>query len=159
MLGSIKPETIGRVEHSLVIGSLDAEYVAICVLGRAHPGAADYWDGNWVRSMINLRVGGFTADVTADLRTEEFRRFADGLKFINDTLSGSAVLTSMEDWIDLTVRHKPNGGLEVSDVVIDRPGVGNQLAFELHGFDQTHVAPWLSQLTEIERAFPVVGRP
>jgi hypothetical protein len=135
------------VENSLVLGS------------RAHPGSWDYWDGNWVRSTIEVRVGGFTADVTADLRAEELHRFAEGLKFMNDNLFGTAVLQSMEEWIELTIKCESNGSLAVSGAVVDCPGVGNRLTFELDNFDQTHLGPWLEQLAEIEAAFPVVGRP
>jgi hypothetical protein len=147
------------VENSLVLGALDAEHLAISVLGRAHPGSSGYWDGNWIRSTIKVRAGGFTADVSADLRTDELQRLAEGLKFINDNLFGTAVLQSMEHWIDLTIECKPNGSLRVSGEVMDRPGVGNRLAIELHDLDQTHLQAWMSQLTEIERAFPIIGRP
>jgi hypothetical protein len=147
------------VENSLVLGARDAEHLAIRVLGRAHPGASDYWDGNWIRSTIKVRAGGFTADVSADLRTDELHRLSEGLKFISENLFGTAVLQSMEDWIDLTIECRPNGSLTVSGEVMDRPGVGNRLAFELHDLDQTHLPTWLAQLTEIEGAFPIVGRP
>ncbi|TCO15737.1 hypothetical protein EV652_121110 [Kribbella steppae] len=65
----------------------------------------------------------------------------------------------MENWIDLTIECRPNGSLTVSGEVVDRLGVGNRLAFELHDLDQTYLPAWLSQLTEIEGVFPIVGRP
>ena len=150
---------IGAVENSLVLGPIGADHVAIRVLGRVHLGTSDYWDGNWVRTTIDVRAGGLTANVSADLRTDEFHRFAEGLKFINDKLFGSAVLLSMEDWIDLTVKCEPNGRLIVSGEVTDQPGVGNRMVFEVHDLDQTHLSTWIAQLTEIEAAFPVIGWP
>ncbi|MGH3804468.1 MAG: WapI family immunity protein [Pseudonocardiaceae bacterium] len=144
---------------SLVLGSIDADHLAIVVHGRSHPGATDYWDGNWVRSTLRVRAGGFTAHVTADLRTDEIHRFGEALKSIDDNLAGAAVLQSMEDWITLSIQCNPNGGLAVSGEVMDQPGVGNRLAFELHDLDQTHLPTWLSQVSEIELRFPVVGEP
>ncbi len=91
------------MEPSLVLGSVDADHLSIVLLGRAHPGTTDYWDGNWVRSTLEVRAGGFTAHVTAELRAEEIHRFAEGLKFINDNLFDAAVLQSMEDWITLSI--------------------------------------------------------
>jgi hypothetical protein len=105
------------------------------------------------------RFHGFTAHVTAELRVDEIHRFAEGLKFINDNLFGAAVLQSMEDSITLSIKSNPNGALDVSGEVTDQQGVGNRLSFELHGFDQTHLSSWLSQLSAIELRFPVVGEP
>lgn len=121
------------MQPRLVLGSTEADHLSIVVLGRAHPGATDYWDGNWIRSTLEVRAGGFTAHVTADLRAEELHRFAEGLHSINDNLIGSAVLQSMEEWITLSIKCDPNGALEVSGEVTDEPGVGNRLSFELHG--------------------------
>ena len=70
------------MDNTLVLGPTGADHVAIRVLELAHPGTSDYWDANWVRSTIHARVGGFTADLAADLRTDELHRFAEGLKFI-----------------------------------------------------------------------------
>jgi hypothetical protein len=78
---------------------------------------------------------------------DEIHRFGEGLKFINDNPFGAAVLQSMEDWITLAIKYNPNGALDVSGEVTDKPGVGNRLSFELHGFDQTHLSSWLSQLS------------
>ena len=147
------------MEPSLVLGTVDADHLSIVPLGRAHPGASDFWDGNWVRSTLKVRAGGFTAHVTAELRVDEIHRFAEGLKFINDNPFGPAILQSMEDWITLSIKCNPNGALDVSGEVTDKPGVGNRLSFELHGFDQTHLSSWLSQLSAIELRFPVVGEP
>ena len=47
----------------------------------------------------------------------------------------------------------------MSGEVLDQPGVGNRLAFELPDLDQTQLSTWLSQISEIESRFPVVGEP
>ncbi len=38
----------------VVIGRSDSDCVAIKVLGRMHPGADDYWDGNWLAMPLTL---------------------------------------------------------------------------------------------------------
>jgi hypothetical protein len=147
------------VETSLILGSADADHLSITLVARAHPEATDYWDGNWVRSILDVRAGGFTAHVTANLRADEIHRFAQGLKSISDNLSGTAVLQAMEDWITLSITCNPKGTLDVSGEVTDQPGVGNRLSFELHGFDQTHMSTWVAQLATAESRFPVIGDP
>jgi hypothetical protein len=145
------------VQVSLVIGSTEADHLSIVVLGRSHPDAADFWDGNWIRSALEVRAGGFTGHVVAQLRAEEIGRFTEGLQSLNDNLAGSAVLQSMEDWITLSITCHPNGALDVSGELTDAPGTGNRLEFELNGFDQTHLPSWLSQLTAINESFPPLG--
>lgn len=144
---------------SLVLGRVDADHLAIAVTGRSHPECSDYWDGNWIRSILKVRAGGFTADITADLRTTEIHKFGEELAAMNDNLAGEAVLNTLEEWIAVSIQFRPNGHLDVTGEVMDEPGVGNRLVFELHNLDQTHLPSWLSQIREIESKYPVIGTP
>jgi hypothetical protein len=133
--------------------------VIINVEGRAHAGASDYWDGNWMITPISVRVGGFAADVAATLRMDEIHRFNEGLKYINQNLDGTAVLSSLELWIDLTVRCGPNGHLSVVGDVTENPATNTHLEFEIDNLDQTMLPGWIASLDAIEREYPVLGRP
>jgi hypothetical protein len=141
------------------MGSTDVEHLSIMVLGREHADADDYWDGNWVVAMISLAVGGFTGSGRASLRTDEIHRFNEGLKFVNQNLFGAAVLESMEHWISLTVKAGARGRIEISGELRDGAGVGNVLSFDLAEVDQTYLAGWISDLDDIGKTFPVIGRP
>jgi hypothetical protein len=141
------------------MGSTDVEHLSITVLGREHAGADDYWDGNWVIAMISVAAGGFRGSVRASLRTDEIHRFNEGLKFVNQNLFGAAVLESMEHWISLTVKAGSRGRIEISGELMDGAGVGNVLSFSLAEVDQTYLAGWISDLDDVEKAFPVIGRP
>jgi hypothetical protein len=140
------------------MGSTEVEHLSIAVLGREHAGADDYWDGNWVIATISVAVGGFTGQVRASLRMDEIHRFNEGLKFLNQNLFGAAVLESMEHWISLTVKAGSRGRIEIHGELSDGAGVGNVLSFDLAEVDQTYVAGWISDLDDIERAFPVIGK-
>ncbi|GAA4693240.1 WapI family immunity protein [Nocardioides conyzicola] len=141
------------------MGSNDTEHLSITVQGREHAGADDYWDGNWVVSTISVAAGGFTGQVRASLRMDEIHRFNEGLKFLNQNLFGAAVLESMEHWITLTVKAESRGQIEVVGELTDGAGGGNVLTFELAEVDQTYLASWISSLDDIEKAFPVIGKP
>ena len=65
---------------TIEVGGHERERILLNVLGRSHPDATDYWDGNWLRTSIEARVGGFTAAFGADLRTDEFERFRSALQ-------------------------------------------------------------------------------
>ncbi|WP_199786035.1 MULTISPECIES: hypothetical protein [Actinomycetes] len=85
------------------LGARDGDRLVIEVLGRMHAGAVDFWDGNWLFSPVDLVVGGFTARVPAGLRAEELRSFRKQLAKAYADFGGVARLTSMEEWLDLTV--------------------------------------------------------
>lgn len=136
-----------------------SDRVIINVDDRAHPGTQDYWDGNWMTTPISVRVGGFSADVAASLRMDEIHRFNEGLKYINQNLEGTAVLASLELWIDLTVHCEANGHLTVHGDVIENPATDTHLEFEIANLDQTMLPGWIASLDAIEREFPVLGTP
>lgn len=63
---------------------------------------------------------------------------------------------SMEDWVDLTISGDGSGRLDVSGLVMDRPG-GNELRFRIDDFDQSFLPPLLADLNGALAAYPVVG--
>ena len=141
----------------VVIGAPGGDHLLIRPLGRQHPGAGDYWDGNWIVSVIEVRVGGFRGEVGASLRADEFHEFSRQLGRLYASLQGDAVLDSMEDWITLRVTATSGGRLEVTGRVLDRAGNGNELIFALDDLDQSYLPAVLSGLDDIQRAYPVLG--
>ena len=69
-----------------------AEHVSLTFTGRTHPSCTDYWDGNWLSTIIEVATGGFRGRVTADLRAEELETFRDQLKLLYEKNSGVAML-------------------------------------------------------------------
>ena len=149
-----------RTQPDLRIGRRDsADHVSVRVLGRMHD-AADYWDGNWLVTPIEVSAGRFRATVPAALRAEELAGFRQELEAIDRTTKGSARLVSIEDWIDLAVEITPLGALEVQGWVRDTPGVGNRLSFRLDAdLHLADIAPMVKELRTIESRFPVQGKP
>ena len=124
-----------------------------------HPDHDDFWDGNWLASMLSARLGGFTAEIRAGLRVDELQAFQRGLEQIDQDLRGEAVLDSMEHWIVLTVVCRPTGTLSVTGELDDGSGAGNTLAFTIDGLDQTDIPAMIDGLAAIAQAYPVLGRP
>ncbi|MEV0826336.1 WapI family immunity protein [Nonomuraea rubra] len=144
----------------IVVGrSEESDHVLIRVRGRMHPGATDFWDGNWLTSLIQVRAGGFTAWINAGLRADELRDFRVALERVYAEVKGSATLSTMEGWIELTVECHPRGSLSISGTVVDDPGMGNTLHFEIDGLDQTDLPPLVDALVAVEERFPVLGSP
>lgn len=139
------------------LGGERDEHVSIRVLGRMHPAAQDYWDGNWLIAPIEVVVGGFRAEIGAGLRAEELVRFRQALESLYATLEGEAAFESLEGWLYLRLVVTRTGGLTLEGRVVDRPGEGNTLSFRLYGLDQTCLPAVISALVETEKAFPVLG--
>ncbi|MBO4271418.1 hypothetical protein GSF24_12380 [Microbispora triticiradicis] len=148
------------MEHAeIVVGrGRNMDHVLIRVLGRMHPDCTDFWDGNWLTSPIHVRVGGFTAEVDAALRAEELHDFRVTLERIYAEVRGSATLSSLEHWIELTVECHPTGSLSIAGTVADHPGMRNTLRFEIDGLDQTDIPELVGALVAVEKRFPVLGR-
>ena len=52
--------------------------VFVHVLRRIYPNDMDYWDGNWLVTEVEGRVGGWYSRYPASLRVEEFIDFRGG---------------------------------------------------------------------------------
>jgi hypothetical protein len=130
--------------------------VEVKPLTRSHPGASDYWDGNWIDCLIAAHAGGFRAEYTACLRAEELVGFRRDLERLHRELEGRGGFKSMEDWLTIEVVGDGRGHFKGPCRLRDRAGVGNVLLFEVE-FDQTEIPTMLEQMLRIETDFPVIG--
>ena len=99
---------VSRVSHfepmpELVVGRRGKDHIEFWVLGRSHPRADDYWDGNWIVSEIRINIRPWHATYQAQLRTEEFSMFRDRLGAMYDGTGTQASFEPMEPWLHLTL--------------------------------------------------------
>jgi hypothetical protein len=141
----------------VTIRSEGGEFLTIALLGRVHPGAVDYWDGNWIAASTVARAGGFHGSVEGHLRADELAGFYQRLARLQETLLGAAEFATMEDWLSIRVEGDGRGGMTCRCGVRDEPGVGNTLAFKL-ATDQTFTRRTVAELAAAVEAFPVIGR-
>jgi hypothetical protein len=125
-------------------------------VGRSHPAASDYWDGNWVRAVVEVAAGGFRGKVEGDLRADEFDAFRRELDLLGESLAGIARFATMEGWLSISATGDGHGHIELSCEVCDQPGIGNTLAFRL-ALDQTYLRPLVAQLRQAMAKLPVIG--
>jgi hypothetical protein len=143
----------------VVIGRESSDHCVVRVLGRLHAGADDYWDGNWLMSSVDLVVGPFQGTVPASLRAEELAAFREQLGVLHQSLTGAAVLDSMEAWLHLTVAVTSSGAVQVTGRARDRLGRANELLFHLDDLDQSDLPRIIEELDEVGTFFPVIGHP
>ena len=119
-------------ESALVISDA-GDAIVLRPLGRTHPGCIDYWDGNWLRTQIELRAGGIQGKIATDRRTDELAAFRDQLHAVYADLSGEARLVSLEDGIDLRAVGDGRGPLRAGP-----PKLRRCLYVNLHFVDTVH---------------------
>jgi hypothetical protein len=142
----------------LRIGSKNNEYLLVEPTRWEFPDCEEYWDANWFYASVTIAAGGFRGSFEALLRAEEFVRFRDELRPLQQSLNGQAKFETMEHWLAIDVEGDGRGHFAARCEARDQPGVGNTLSFTL-SFDQTELPAILRDLDEIARRFSVRGVP
>jgi len=141
----------------LHIGDEHRAHVIIRPNRRQFPSETDYWDGNWLQATIEITTGGFRGRFDAMLRAEDFVRFREQLRPLNERLSGVARFDTMEEWLRIEVDGDGKGHFRADCSATDQPGVGNRLTFAVD-IDQTELPRILRALDAICDEFPLVGK-
>ncbi len=142
-----RPTTSPRLD----LGPESGDHLSVQVLRRLHPGADDA-EAGWLLCPVHVHVGGFSGDVAAALRVEELHRFGEALRAVRSGLRHSAVLESVEQWIDVTVTRESDGSLTAAGHLADEPGCGSRLRFRIVGLDAAALDAW------VEACAGAVGR-
>jgi hypothetical protein len=148
-------------EHpSFRIGSPDSDHVVVRPrITRDAVGVSrgtDPDDGNWVSATIEIVAGAFRARIDAMLRVDDFVRFRDEVRLLNEDLSGTATFDTMEGWLRIEVQGDGRGHLRAGCEAVDSPGTGNRLAFAI-ALDQTDLPAIVRDLDAVCQEAPVVG--
>ena len=143
--------------HEILIFADRGEFLKLSIAGRSQPDCDDYWDGNWLRAAVDIRAGGFRGSVDGDIRAEELVAFCGQLAQLQQSLEGVAEYDTLEGWLSIRATGDGQGHIEIRCMVLDQPGIGNRLEFTLAS-DQTFIKQTINQLTEVTKAFPVIGR-
>ena len=137
-----RPTTSPRLD----LGPESGDHLSVQVLRRLHPRAVDA-EAGWLVCPVHVHVGGFSGDVAVALRVEEVYRFGEALRALRSGLRRSAVLESVEQWIDLTVTREADGSLTAAGHLADEPGTGSRLRFRIGGLDPADLDAWVDACT------------
>ncbi len=83
------------------VGGEEFEFLAITLLGRSHPAASDYWDGNWSAPSSRSPPVGSAARSRATC-ADEFDAFRRELALLGESLAGIARFATMEGWLSIS---------------------------------------------------------
>lgn len=143
--------------HRFSIGP-EYEHLSVRLLGRSHPAATDYWDGNWIRCRIAVHAHPFGGEFTGDLRTDELSGLRDDLARLHSELAGEAAFANLDGHLTFDVSSDGMGRFTLNGVATHEPGSGRYLAFRIH-FDQSDIPKILADLDDALSDFPVKGNP
>ena len=137
-----RPTTSPRLD----LGPENGDHLSVRVLRRLHPDAAGA-EAGWLVCPVHVHVGGFSGDVAVALRVEELHRFGEALRAVRSGLRRSAVLESVEQWIDVTVTRESDGSLTAAGHLADEPGTGSRLRVRIGGLDPAALDGWVDACT------------
>lgn len=140
-----------------IIGSEASEFLKVEVLNYIYPDGTDWYEANWLKAKIQIKVGGFAAQYIGEFQTIDLVGFKNELKRIYHDPKGITQFYSLKDWIIIKLKADGLGNFEVLCRACDSPSMGNMLDFELKKIDQTYLTELTVQLNKILEMFPVKG--
>jgi hypothetical protein len=110
-------EWIAQMRRELeALGDADLEIASfrLWIHGRQFPDSTDYWDGNWLRVTAYCTCPDAVVRVHGSIvRIDEVVGLLHDCERMNETLKGEAALSCMETQIDVTMKARWNGGIDV----------------------------------------------
>jgi hypothetical protein len=134
------------------------DFLSLQVLKFAHPKNTDFLDGNWVTTTVNVRVGNFKAEVTADLRLDELADFHQQLSDLNSRKINMAEFKTIEGWLEIEVTLSNGGRGAITGMAKDSFALTNEnsLRFMLEA-DKLNLSNPIRQLAITLDTFPIRG--
>jgi hypothetical protein len=159
VIGNINDSNLTQQQNPyFIIGRETSEFLKVEVLNYERPENSDYWDANWLKVQIQIKVGAFSGNYIAQLQTMDFSGFEKELKRIYIDLKGVTQFNSIEEWLMVMLIGDGLGHFKVECRACDSPGTGNTLQFEFQ-IDQTYIPNLITQVSNILEMFPVKGQP
>jgi hypothetical protein len=118
----------------------------------------DSWDEKWLQVEVRVVVGGFRASVAGEICSDDLARFEQQLSHLHDSLSGTAELTTVEDWFLVKACGDGRGHISFDCLLMDQVGIGNTLTFRL-SLDQTFTRATLADIRRALKEFPSTPSP
>jgi hypothetical protein len=113
-------------------------------------GRESAWESGWVDAEVTAKFGVWSGRYPARFHETDFSRFARDLAALYSELSGEAVLSSMDGYLDLTFTGDGLGHITVAGAAWDHPKWGSHLAIEFE-IDQTYIPALLDSFESIVR--------
>jgi hypothetical protein len=141
------------------IGERTEDHIRIRVMSRTDQVIRDYWDANWLATVVSVNLGGWKGtNEKAYFRTEEFSHFRELIERLADGSLSEAAFAPMEPHLRLEMTTEPGTGpVRISGTSIDRLDDGNVLTFRMT-VDRAALPRLAAQLKSVEASYPTIGK-
>jgi hypothetical protein len=148
----------GMGEKSVLLGTAAGDHVALRIVARAEQSVRDFWDTNWLSSVVEVSVGGFRGkNGAAWIRAEELLKFRKQLERMSARQIFEAELLPLEPHLQLRLRPEPDSDrIAVLGTLADRVGSGCTLTFRFL-LEGSLLETLIAQLRAVEEEFPTAG--
>ena len=106
-----------------------------------------------LHSAVSIQAGGFTGQAQVFCDLQDFTSLLSEMESLYTTLSGTAMLQTMETQVGFTITGDGLGHISLEGFLLDRCGDGNRLEFRLD-FDQTLLWHSVSDLRHLTQSSP-----
>ena len=128
--------------------------IEINILQRSNPDTDDYWDANWLESVVTIHVTGFQCSYSSNLRVEDFQRFHNDLIMLKNLLKKEIEFTTMEEGLNMHFQTDQNGLITCNGKA--KNDAGNCLSFQFV-LDITSLENCIGELEALLRSYPIIG--
>ncbi len=127
----------------------------VWIFGREHEERENYWDGNWLRVMVQCAADGALVRASgAILHVPELASWLEQLREVYASLSGVAELDCIEPYLNAKIDLKDGRGSMVVEITPDHLRQQHRFDFEV---DQSYLPALISSLERVRRKYPIRG--
>lgn len=132
--------------------------LSLWVLARQFPDATDFWDGNWLHSLVRVETHGARVEAGGPvLRTDELCDFANQLAGLRDGMLDSAELICTEPVLGVKITRDTARGFRAAVHITTDVADPSHHHFVFFT-DQSDITALLKACRRVLEWFPIVGQ-
>ncbi len=136
----------------------DIGYLELEVLTIITSGSNDFWEENWLYTLVNGTFPGFTAKYECNLRTDDFQRCYYELLDLLNSKSDFAKFTTVEEGVELSFSKDISGSIVVKGKLVGTELTRCSLEFNFVT-DVLTVNNFSLQIQSLLLMYPIIGTP
>jgi hypothetical protein len=118
----------------------------------------DFWESNWLHSIIKGNFPGFDFKFNTNIRTDDFKRALEKLQNLIANKNEDADFLTLEDNINLHFKREPTGSIKIKGKVVAIELSGCSLEFNFIT-DIATIEKFVSEISNLLNKYPIVGQP
>lgn len=140
---------------NILIGEQQSEYINLEIVDRLYPNSVDYWDGNYLKTVLELEIPAFKSSFVTNIRTFELNRFLDELTNLK-VVGSECLLSNVDENINIIGKVNYTGSIDWNCTIIYPAGNGARLKFNINT-SSTLVDKLIVTIKDILETWPIIG--